>query len=130
VPTNQHPSPRCGSAKMAPVRLPASRGLGAGHAAGTGLLLLAGEEMRLVKAGGPGELGDSPQQVRIHPGIIAAVVVVALLALLAAVFIVKKYCFPERNITYRYSVLRRHQDDLDNSTTNRLQDDSDEDLLE
>ncbi|XP_063796964.1 sortilin-like isoform X2 [Pseudophryne corroboree] len=69
-------------------------------------------------------------QIRIHPGIIAAVVVVALLAVLAAVFIVRKYCCSESNITYRYSVLRRHQEELDNSTTNRLQDDSDEDLLE
>ncbi|KAM4650837.1 uncharacterized protein O3C94_013480 [Discoglossus pictus] len=74
--------------------------------------------------------GGALQQVRLHPGVIAAVVIVALLAFLAAVFIVKKYCFPESNITYRYSVLRSHQEDLDNSSTNRLQDDSDEDLLD
>ncbi|XP_063796963.1 uncharacterized protein LOC134958347 isoform X1 [Pseudophryne corroboree] len=87
----------------------------------------------LQSAGSPGEQpnGDGAlQQIRIHPGIIAAVVVVALLAVLAAVFIVRKYCCSESNITYRYSVLRRHQEELDNSTTNRLQDDSDEDLLE
>ncbi|KAM3914378.1 uncharacterized protein RB166_016963 [Leptodactylus fuscus] len=70
------------------------------------------------------------QQVRVHPGIIVAVVVVALLALLAAIFIIKKYCFPESNITYRYSVLRSRHEDLYNSATNRLQEDSDEDLLD
>ncbi|XP_069823065.1 sortilin-like isoform X1 [Dendropsophus ebraccatus] len=69
-------------------------------------------------------------EVRVHPGIIAAVVVVALMALLAAIFIIKKYCFSESNITYRYSTLRSHHEELDNSTTNRLQEDSDEDLLE
>ncbi|XP_030062098.1 sortilin-like isoform X2 [Microcaecilia unicolor] len=72
-------------------------------------------------------------KVKSHPGIIAALVVVASLALMAAVFIVKKYCFTESNVTYRYSVLRAYQeiDDLDHSTTNRLRsDDSDEDLLD
>ncbi|XP_029456856.1 sortilin-like isoform X2 [Rhinatrema bivittatum] len=71
--------------------------------------------------------------VKSHPGIIVAIIVVAFLAFLAAVFIVKKYCFTESNVTYRYSVLRSYQeaDDLGNSTTNRLQnDDSDEDLLD
>ncbi|XP_029456855.1 sortilin-like isoform X1 [Rhinatrema bivittatum] len=74
-----------------------------------------------------------PTQVKSHPGIIVAIIVVAFLAFLAAVFIVKKYCFTESNVTYRYSVLRSYQeaDDLGNSTTNRLQnDDSDEDLLD
>ncbi|XP_077134780.1 uncharacterized protein LOC143788783 [Ranitomeya variabilis] len=77
----------------------------------------------------PSGKGDE-QQVRVHAGIIAAVVVVALLALLAAILIIKKYCFPESNVTYRYSTLRNHQEDLDNSTTIRLQEDSDEDLLD
>ncbi|XP_077308026.1 uncharacterized protein LOC143927673 isoform X2 [Lithobates pipiens] len=84
-------------------------------------------------AGSPGPQpggGSALRQARVHPGIIIAVVVVALLALLAAIFIVKKYCFPESNATYRYSELRTQQEELDNSTTNRLQDDSDEDLLD
>ncbi|XP_069592733.1 sortilin-like [Ranitomeya imitator] len=77
----------------------------------------------------PSGNGDE-QQVRLHPGIIAAVVVVAMLALLAAILIIKKYCFPESNVTYRYSTLRNHHEDLDNSATTRLQEDSDEDLLD
>ncbi|XP_066452708.1 sortilin-like [Eleutherodactylus coqui] len=91
-----------------------------------GSLLLHGARTAREQAGGDG----AEQQIRVHPGILAAVVVVALLALLAAIFIIKKYCFPESNLTYRYSTLRSHHEELDNSATTRLQEDSDEDLLE
>ncbi|KAM5148034.1 uncharacterized protein ACMZJ9_011681 [Mantella aurantiaca] len=110
------------------------RGAAAGQAGWS--VLGAGSRERLTRrllqsAGSPGtQPGGTLLQARVHPGIIIAVVVVASVALLAAIFIVKKYCFPESAVTYRYSVLRTQQEELDNSTTTRLQDDSDEDLLD
>ncbi|XP_058844538.1 sortilin-like isoform X1 [Acipenser ruthenus] len=76
-------------------------------------------------------------QGRLHPGLIVAVVIVAFIAVLAAAFIIRKYCFPQSNATYRYSVLRRNEewsiaDELDNNTASRrlYNDDSDEGMLE
>ncbi|KAM4021986.1 uncharacterized protein ACNLHF_027280 [Anomaloglossus baeobatrachus] len=92
---------------------------------GGSLVLQAARFIREQPSGNGAE-----QQIRVHPGIIAAVVVVAVLALLAAVFIIKKYCTSGSNVSYRYSTLRDHQEDLGNSATTRLQEDSDEDLLD
>ncbi|KAG7326544.1 hypothetical protein KOW79_009945 [Hemibagrus wyckioides] len=63
-----------------------------------------------------------PPGVRLHPGVVAAVVIVAIAAIVAAVFIIKKYCFPQSDATYRYSVLRRMEE--------QREEESDEDLLE
>ncbi|KAF3689938.1 putative protein C3orf67 -like protein [Channa argus] len=48
--------------------------------------------------------------IRVHPGIIASVIFVAVAAIAAAVLIIRKYCFPVNEATYRYSVLRRMED--------------------
>ncbi|XP_041081315.1 sortilin-like [Polyodon spathula] len=76
-------------------------------------------------------------QGRLHPGLIVAVVIVAFIAVLAASLIIRKYCFPQSNVTYRYSVLRENEeqsiaDELDNNAASRrlYNDDSDEGMLE
>ncbi|MCI4375293.1 hypothetical protein PGIGA_G00107820 [Pangasianodon gigas] len=61
-------------------------------------------------------------QVRLHPGVVASVVMVAIAAVAAAVFIIRKYCFPQSDATYRYSVLRQMEE--------QREEESDEDLLE
>lgn len=43
--------------------------------------------------------------LRLHPGIIASVIFVAAVAVAAAVLIIRKYCFPVNEATYKYSVL-------------------------
>ncbi|KAJ8265620.1 hypothetical protein COCON_G00147190 [Conger conger] len=73
-------------------------------------------------------------QERIHPGVIAAVVVVSLIAIVAAVFILRKYCFQRSEATYRYSALRAMEEDgtagdLDDDC-GPVEEDSDEDILE
>lgn len=77
----------------------------------------------------------APQE-RIHPGVIASVVVVSLIAIVAAVFIIRKYCFHHSEATYRYSVLRGMEEDgtaedLDSDADlGPSIEDSDEDILE
>ncbi|KAK6319468.1 hypothetical protein J4Q44_G00106790 [Coregonus suidteri] len=89
---------------------------------------------------------SSTQQARLHPGVIAAVIFVTLAAVLAAVFIIRKYCFPRSEATYRYSVLRRmeaegsgygteeeeeeEEEDGRGPEPYTLGEDSDEDMLE
>ncbi|XP_017336068.1 uncharacterized protein LOC108272267 isoform X1 [Ictalurus punctatus] len=63
-----------------------------------------------------------PPGVRLHPGVVASVVIVATAAIVAAFFIIRKYCFPQSDATYRYSVLRRMEE--------QREEESDEDLLE
>ncbi|KAJ8369768.1 hypothetical protein SKAU_G00097960 [Synaphobranchus kaupii] len=75
------------------------------------------------------------RQERIHPGVIAAVVFVSLIAIVAAIFIIRKYCFHHSEATYRYSVLRGMEEDgtadLDSDTDlGPVREDSDEDMLE
>ncbi|KAJ8258089.1 hypothetical protein GJAV_G00193050 [Gymnothorax javanicus] len=75
-------------------------------------------------------------QERIHPGIIAAVVFVSIIAIVAAGFIIRKYCFQRSEAIYRYSVLRRMEEvgaaeNLDGDTgLGVIGEDSDEDILE
>lgn len=81
---------------------------------------------------------SSTQQARLHPGVIAAVIFVTFTAVLAAVFIIRKYCFPRSEATYRYSVLRRMEaegpggteEEEDRPGPYTLGEDSDEDMLE
>lgn len=47
---------------------------------------------------------------RLHPGLIASVIIVCAAAIAAAVLIIRKYCFPVNEATYRYSLLRRQED--------------------
>ncbi|KAJ8390524.1 hypothetical protein AAFF_G00103210 [Aldrovandia affinis] len=82
------------------------------------------------------EENDSGME-RLHPGVAAAVVVVSLIAFVAAVFIIRKYCFHRSKATYRYSVLRGMEEDgnaerLEDSDTDLGpgREQSDEDLLE
>ncbi|KAG5274381.1 hypothetical protein AALO_G00135520 [Alosa alosa] len=71
------------------------------------------------------------QQVRLHPGVVAAVVIVSLAALVAAIYIIRKYCFPQNDAVYRYSVLRQMEEQRTSATEeSRLSEESDEDLLE
>ncbi|KAM7402211.1 hypothetical protein PAMP_017474 [Pampus punctatissimus] len=81
----------------------------------------------------------SAQQVgiRLHPGIIASVIFVSVAAIAAAVLIIRKYCFPVNEATYRYSVLRRLEDQGSAGTEEdgdrgpcTAGEESDEDLLE
>ncbi|KAL0978135.1 hypothetical protein UPYG_G00166600 [Umbra pygmaea] len=79
----------------------------------------------------------SNQQARLHPGVIAAVIFVAFAAILAAVLIIRKYCFPRSEATYRYSVLRQIEADGSGGTEEddgkgqfTLGVDSDEEMLE
>ncbi|KAI4902105.1 hypothetical protein NFI96_013184 [Prochilodus magdalenae] len=68
-----------------------------------------------------------PPEVRLHPGVVVSVVIVTVAAIAAAAFIIRKYCFPQSDATYRYSVLRQMEE---HSAASREEDDSDEDLLE
>ncbi|KAF7642023.1 hypothetical protein LDENG_00266090 [Lucifuga dentata] len=81
----------------------------------------------------------STEQVglRLHPGVIASVIFVSVAAVAAAILIIQKYCFPVNEATYRYSLLRRMEDQ--GSAVTEEDDDrgpctvgqeSDEDLLE
>lgn len=67
------------------------------------------------------------QQVRLHFGVIASVVIVIVAAIAAAVFIIRKYCCLQSNATYRYSELRQMQEQ---NADREEENDSDEDLLE
>lgn len=69
---------------------------------------------------------NDQQVVRLHSGVIASVVVVVIGATAAAFFIIRKYCFPQSNATYRYSELQQ----MEEHNTAIDQEDSDEDLLE
>ncbi|KAI1897161.1 hypothetical protein AGOR_G00080340 [Albula goreensis] len=77
-------------------------------------------------------------QARLHPGVVAAVVVVSLMAIVAAVFIIKKYCFQQSEATYRYSTLRAMEEegtaegaeDSDTDLEADREESDDEDLLE
>ncbi|TRY65044.1 hypothetical protein DNTS_018547 [Danionella cerebrum] len=64
--------------------------------------------------------------VRLHSGVIASVVVVVIGATVAAVLIIRRYCCPLSNVTYRYSDLQQ----MEEQNTAIEQEDSDEDLLE
>lgn len=75
--------------------------------------------------------------LRLHPGIIASVIFVSVAAAVAAALIIRKYCFPVNEATYRYSQLRRMEDqgsavtEEDGDTGPRtVGEESDEDLLE
>ncbi|CAJ1050648.1 sortilin-like [Xyrichtys novacula] len=73
--------------------------------------------------------------LRLHPGIIASVVFVSVAAIVAAVLIIRKYCFPVNEATYRYSVLRRLEEQgsavtEDDRGPDTVGEESDEDLLE
>ncbi|KAM9859356.1 protein CFAP20DC [Aulostomus maculatus] len=75
--------------------------------------------------------------IRLHPGIIAAVIFVSVAAIAAAVLIIRKHCFPVNEATYRYSLLRRRLDqgsvvteEDGDSTACTVGEESDEDLLE
>lgn len=73
----------------------------------------------------------------LHPGIIASVILVSVAAIFAAVLIIRKYCFPVNEATYRYSVLRGMEEqgsavaeaDGDRGPS-AVEIESDEDLLE
>lgn len=47
---------------------------------------------------------------RLHPGLIGSVIFVCAAAIAAAVLVIRKYCFPVNEETYRYSLLRRQED--------------------
>eukprot|EP00064_Thunnus_orientalis_P008921 superscaffoldBa00001096_g8944 len=75
--------------------------------------------------------------MRLHPGIIASVIFVSVAAIAAAVLIIRKYCFPVNDVTYRYSLLRRLEDQGSTVTEEdgdrgpgTAGEESDEDLLE
>ncbi|XP_029907890.1 sortilin-like [Myripristis murdjan] len=74
---------------------------------------------------------------RLHPGVIVSVIFVTLAAIVAAILIIKKYCFPVNEATYRYSLLKRLEDqgsvvtEEDNDMgPDTVGEESDEDLLE
>ncbi|CAN9511811.1 unnamed protein product [Ophioblennius macclurei] len=76
-------------------------------------------------------------RLRLHPGIIASVIFVSAAALIAAVLIIRKYCFPVNEATYRYSVLRQMEDQHSGVTEEdgdggpcTVGEESDEELLE
>ncbi|KAM7006185.1 protein CFAP20DC [Tautogolabrus adspersus] len=52
-------------------------------------------------------MSEKQAGLRLHPGIIAPVIFVCVAAIVAAVLIIRKYCFPVNEATYRYSVLMR-----------------------
>lgn len=73
--------------------------------------------------------------LRLHPGIIASVILVCVAAIVAAVLIIRKYCFPVNEATYRYSVLRRLEEQGSAGTEgdggpDTVGEESDEDMLE
>lgn len=76
--------------------------------------------------------------LRLHPGIIASLIFVSVAAIVAAVLIIRKYCFPVNEATYRYSLLRRMEDQSSALTEDEdgdrgpctVGEESDEDLLE
>ncbi|KAL3058733.1 hypothetical protein OYC64_010808 [Pagothenia borchgrevinki] len=73
---------------------------------------------------------------RIHPGVIASVVFVSVAAILAALLIIRKYCYPVNEASYRYSTLRGMEEQGSAMTEGgdtgpcTVGDESDEDLLE
>lgn len=74
---------------------------------------------------------------RIHLGVIASVILVSLAAIIAAVLIIRKYCFPRSEVSYRYSVLRRMEDqgsagaeEVAEKVPHTVEAESDEDLLD
>lgn len=75
---------------------------------------------------------------RLHTGVIVSVIFVTLSAIVAAVFIIKKYCFPRSEATYRYSVLKGMEDqglaitddDDKDMAPCTVSEESDEELLE
>ncbi|KAA8593394.1 hypothetical protein FQN60_009510 [Etheostoma spectabile] len=82
---------------------------------------------------------SSAQQagLRLHPGIIASVVFVSVAAIVAALLMIRKYCFPVNETTYRYSQLKRMEDQGSAVTEGEggresctVGEESDEDLLE
>lgn len=75
--------------------------------------------------------------LRLHPGIIASVIFVSVAAIVAALLIIRKYCFPVNDVRYRYSQLRRMEDQGSAVTEGEgdrgpctVGEESDEDLLE
>ncbi|KAG9277000.1 hypothetical protein AMEX_G6980 [Astyanax mexicanus] len=70
-----------------------------------------------------------PPQVRLHPGVVVSVVFVTIAAILAAAFIIRKYCFSPSEASYRYSVLRQMEEHRAAAAAGE-EDESDEDLLE
>lgn len=82
-------------------------------------------------------MSEQQAGLRLHPGIIASVILVSAVAVAAAVLIIRKYCFPVNEATYRYSVLRQMEEghsaaaEEDGDRRSRtVGEDSDEDLLE
>lgn len=67
------------------------------------------------------------QTGRLHSAVIVSVVIVIAVAVAAAVLIIRKYCCPQSNVTYRYSDLRQMEEQ---NAAAEVDDDSDEDLLE
>lgn len=80
-------------------------------------------------------MSEQQAGLRLHPGIIASVIFVSVAAVAAAVLIIRKYCFPVNEATYRYSLLKRMEDqhsaeeDGDRGPCT-VGEESDEDLLE
>ncbi|XP_031613468.1 uncharacterized protein LOC116334239 isoform X2 [Oreochromis aureus] len=77
-------------------------------------------------------MSEQQAGLRLHPGIIASVILVSAAAVAAAVLIIRKYCFP-----VKYSVLRQMEEgysaaaEEDGDRRSRtVGEDSDEDLLE
>ncbi|KAM9408190.1 protein CFAP20DC [Pholidichthys leucotaenia] len=86
---------------------------------------------------GVGRMSEQKAGLRLHPGIIASVIFVSVAAVAAAVLIIRKYCFPVNEVTYRYSVLRRMEDQQSLVTEEEgdrgpgtVGEESDEELLE
>ncbi|KAM9758006.1 protein CFAP20DC [Menidia menidia] len=82
-------------------------------------------------------MSEKQAGLRLHPGIIASVILVSMAAVAAAVLIIRKYCFPVNEATYRYSVLRQLEDQQSAVTEEdgdrgpgTVGEESDEDLLE
>ncbi|KAJ7999883.1 hypothetical protein DPEC_G00199030 [Dallia pectoralis] len=91
----------------------------------------------IIRSASSTPIQETTAQARLHPGVIAALVFVSFAAILAAVSIIRKYCFPRSDTIYRYSVLRRMEDewsgetnDDDGKGTCTVGEDLDEDMLE
>ncbi|KAM4582546.1 protein CFAP20DC [Fundulus diaphanus] len=95
-------------------------------------------ELACASLGGRGNRMSTQQAgLRLHPGIIASVILVCAAAVAAAVLIIRKYCFPVNEATYRYSLLRRMEDQESAVTEedgdrgpSTVGEESDEELLE
>ncbi|KAG7244655.1 hypothetical protein INR49_029674 [Caranx melampygus] len=89
------------------------------------------------KTGKSTRMSSQQARLRLHPGIIASVIFVSAVAMAALVLIIRKYCFPVNEAAYRYSLLRRMEDQGSAVTDedgdrglSTVGEESDEDLLE